>query len=92
MEEPLKYSKDLVHRTYRINGIVIDIDHNSHTVVIGYTFTEDRGTMHVLDASIYGAYPKMLAKIESLTDQVRSEIRNIEGEKVEFHFKTIMIL
>lgn len=91
-EEPLKYSKDVTHGAYRITGIVMDVDHSSHAVVIGYTFTQDRGTMHVVDASIYGAYPNILKKIESIVEQVQAEIRNIEGDNVEFHFKTITIL
>jgi len=99
IEEPLKYSKDAKYDSRRIVGLIFIPEEKQPevggvTCIIEYSFQEVDDAMHVIDASVYCAYPSMVRNLVDpvvLFDMVRSEIESMEAN-TQFEFKTVTIL
>lgn len=80
-----------------ISGLVNDKDevNDNNPVVIQYHYYHDvNEQMHIIDISIYGAYPNLIRNMghHRLLNQVRDNITNIEGDNIEFETTTVTIL
>lgn len=96
MEEPLKYSKDTKYDSRRIVGVIFKPEQpeiDGITCIIEYIFVEIDNVMHVTEAAVYCAYPRLLKMIDAkvVSDQVKGEIEGMEAN-TQFEFKTVTIL
>lgn len=99
IEEPLKYSKDVKTDIRRIDGVIFIPEHGLNPdgevrCIINYVFQEVGETMHVIEASVYCAYPNLVRNLvdpATLIVMVGSEIQSME-KNIHIEFKTVKIL